>query len=344
MNPTSLSAVWLLFLLLVAMSWWATGRVIHWAHRRALFDLPGQRRSHGRATPTGGGLAFVAVWLLAVLPLTAAWPTLHAVWWMTGMLALLGWVDDLKGLSVRFRLLVQFAAAAVLLWSLRDGLVVRQLLALWYGLPAGLLLVATVWYVNAFNFMDGIDGIAVQQGAFTMAVLAWLGWSGGQPQLFWPAVSMLAVLLGFLPHNRSPARLFMGDAGSLPLGFISVVLTLLAWESGLLNAAASLMLLAVFNMDAFLTLVKRWFSNKRCYTPHREHLYQWLVRSGYSHMQVTAMHALVNVVVVLPLTLWLNRMEPARALSAFVLISLLWACCWWYIRHRLLFGRRHSGT
>ncbi len=334
---------WAWLLLLPGLTAWLTHRFIRWSRRRAWLDLPGRRRSHHMPTPSGAGLVFISLWLLSLplfpLPAGGSW----LIGLGAGMLMLTGWLDDRLELSILTRLLIQTLAAALLLSIL------------WHP-PAGqpgvevglgwllLLWLAVVWYVNAFNFMDGIDGMAVQQGLSTLGFLAGLGAWLQQPALFWPAAALVAVQLGFLPFNRHPARVFMGDAGSLPLGYLSVALALLAWWQGWMNAPAVWMLLALFNLDALFTLVKRGFSNKRCYTPHREHLYQWMVRAGYSHAQVTRVYGMTNLLVIWPLTAWANALEPWWAWGVVMAVSVVLAWLWWWLRIGLVRRVRTAGA
>ncbi len=330
--------------LLALASGWLTGRWITWARRAQWLDAPGKRRSHEIPTVTAGGWVLVLLWVLGSLAvglwlessLLHNWP----LWLIVVVLSFVGWLDDQQGLPILPRLAVQLCSAAALLFWLWPEFLPQQPL-FWRITVAGVLLLAVVWYINAFNFMDGIDGLAGQQALVTFACMAWLAANHGQTALFWSAGLLVAVVIGFLPRNWSPASLFMGDAGSLPLGMLSVALGMLAWQQGVMRWPAVVLLLSLFNLDAFFTLVKRWFSNRQCYTPHREHLYQWLVRSGFSHGKISLGYALVNLLLVVPLTLWVNQLEEHDGVMVLLLFSLALAGLWWWLRRQLLKNKRH---
>ncbi len=340
----SLTEVFLVGSLLALTSGWLTGWWIAWARKARWLDAPGKRRSHQQPTVTAGGWVLIALWILASLVI-GLWvePELLQFWplWMLALfLSLVGWLDDHRGLPILPRLLAQLLTVLCLLFWLWPGFLPDQPW-FWRVMLGGVLLLAMVWYINAFNFMDGIDGIAGQQAWISFACMAWLAGAEGRMDLFWTVWLLLAVVSGFLPRNWSPASLFMGDAGSLPLGMLSVALGFLFWQQGIMRWPAVVLLLSLFNLDAFFTLVKRWFSNRQCYTPHREHLYQWLVRSGFSHGKISSGYALVNLLMVIPLTLWVNRLEEKNGVMVLLSVSLILAGIWWWLRQQLLKNKRY---
>lgn len=273
--------------------WWAGGAFVvacagtwlarRYALRRRLIDQPGERRSHQVATPRGGGIAIV----LALLPLLAwlAWRTpaertLFATVAAGLMLvAGIGWLDDHRPLSPWLRLGVHALASACLAFGVAAGA----------GMAGAVVaFVVAMVLTNAWNFMDGIDGLAASQ-ALLVAVACAL-WAGGDATAL-VAIALAAACAGFLPFNLPPARIFLGDVGSGALGFLlAALLATLAprdWR------AAPLLLLPVsaFVLDAGFTLLSRVRAGERWWLPHTSHAYQrWARRLG-RHGPVTAAYA-----------------------------------------------------
>jgi UDP-N-acetylmuramyl pentapeptide phosphotransferase/UDP-N-acetylglucosamine-1-phosphate transferase len=310
--------------------------VRRYALRRALLDQPGQRRSHVLPTPRGGGAAIAL--LLAVAAGLLAWLAdgreAHALAAFALGVVLVGTVgamDDHRPLSARARLLVHLLAAA--------GVV----LALW-GPPAtpvgaGIALLALLWIAgltNAWNFMDGINGLAAGQGVVVGLALLWL--LAPTPWALLAGV-LAAGCLGFLPWNLPRARIFLGDVGSGVLGFAAACLLLLAWDRGALGLPGVLLLASGIGVDAGLTLARRVLGRRRWWQGHREHLYQWLVRSGHPHARVAAGYAAWSLAMALLVPVLVADATP-RAYA--VALGLLAAASlgWWTWRRRLLSRRR----
>jgi UDP-N-acetylmuramyl pentapeptide phosphotransferase/UDP-N-acetylglucosamine-1-phosphate transferase len=269
-----------------------------WGLRR-LLDVPNARSSHTRPTPRGGGLALVvvAVGTWAAL-LTAYGETLETSHYMllasTAAILVVSWLDDLHTLKFKHRLLIQVVAAASLLWVAPPPhfVVIGDLGRLTLGPLAWPL--AIIWIVgltNAYNFMDGIDGIAGGQGV--VAGLAWATF------ILIPSDGVIGLLglylaiasAAFLVFNWSPAKIFMGDVGSATLGFLFAALPFLEllWDHVEIRSywvpAAAMVWPFVF--DAGFTLVRRWRRGERITEAHRSHLYQRLVIAGWSHAEVS---------------------------------------------------------
>ncbi|MDP6951158.1 MAG: glycosyltransferase family 4 protein, partial [Alphaproteobacteria bacterium] len=279
-----------------ALAWVATGALLKQLAAKDILDHPNERSSHERPTPRGGGIAVVAVillgWLLLAAVEIAPW---RLIWPMVGLsvgLALVSWADDLRGLSPLPRFAAQLAAVAIALSTVPLGPHFPGPLPLWLALGGAAL--AWLWFVNLFNFMDGIDAIAgveaIAIAAGIGAIAAGLGLVDGTP---WLAAVVAGAALGFLPWNRPPARIFLGDVGSVPLGF------LLGWLLLSLAAhgawAAALILPAYFLADATLTLLRRALRGEKPWQAHREHFYQQAVRKGASHGRVSASVAVANL-------------------------------------------------
>jgi Fuc2NAc and GlcNAc transferase len=190
--------------------------------------------------------------------------------------------------------------------------------------------------------MDGIDGLLAQQAMFVAAGLVLLAWAGGQPGLAAAAACLVAASFGFWLFNRAPARIFMGDAGSGSVGLLVFALSALCAVAAPRTLPAVLVLPAAFVVDATLTLASRMCRGRRWYTPHREHLYQWLARRSHSHARVDAWFLAWNLLVLAPLA-WLAWGSSTLAYGAVASAYLLTAVAWWVLKRRCL-RRKASRT
>ena len=264
-----------------AISGTATGGLIPLLQRLGMLDRPNERSSHAVPTPRGGGIAPVGAVLLAVAVLVVARclpPQLLTVLAATLGLAVVSWIDDRRGLRPAPRLAAQAVAVALGMAALPSAGGAIPAVA------AGLL---WVWFINLFNFMDGIDGLAGGEAAAIGAGLwlfATIG-AGSNPETALFAAAVAGAAIGFLGWNWSPARIFLGDVGSVPLGYLLGFLLLGAALRGWWKIA--LILPLYFLADATLTLGRRLLRGERVWQAHREHFYQQAVRSGLGHAAVT---------------------------------------------------------
>ena len=264
-----------------------------------MLDRPNERSSHVVPTPRGGGIAVIGVSVVAWLALVAggiAPPRAVPVALVAAGLALVSWFDDLRGLSPGIRLLAQFVAVAAGVWALPHGAIFQG----WLPLELDAIAVALiwVWFVNLFNFMDGIDGIdGSEAAAIGLGIVLVAGAGGGVDlSIAAPAAAIAAAALGFLVWNWAPARIFLGDVGSVPLGYL---LGFLLFELALRGQwRAALILPLYFLADATLTLVRRLARGERVWQAHREHFYQRAVLSGLSHDAVVLRAIAANIVLI----------------------------------------------
>ena len=249
------------------------------AHREIL-DCPNERSSHQVPTPRGGGIAVIGSTLLAwaVFARTESVPSgVFGIVLGAVLLAAVSWFDDLRGLSPIVRLLAQAAAVAV------GILVLPGPRDLFYLAAIGLV---WIWWINLFNFMDGIDGLAGTEAAAigaSLLLFAGVG-AGADPALRTLAAVVTGAAIGFLVWNWSPARIFLGDIGSVPLGYVLGFLLLDLAARGRWTIAVILPL--YFLADATITLVRRLLRGERVWQAHREHFYQHAVRRGLGHAAV----------------------------------------------------------
>jgi len=244
--------------------------------RRLMLDQPNERSLHTRAMPRSGGIAIVAgVAAYALAPSqSAAAQGIGAILAAAGGLAVLSLADDLHTLPTLLRLAAHLAAAGA---ALSLGIGIAE------PLPFAVLLLAIAWSANLYNFMDGSDGLAGGMAVFGFGAYAWAAHQAGHGALATASGSIAAASLAFLLVNFHPARLFMGDAGSVPLGFLAGALGVLGWREGAWPLWFPALVFAPFACDATLTLLKRLLRRDRVWLAHKDHYYQRLVRMGYGH-------------------------------------------------------------
>ncbi len=306
----------------------AVGALRRWAERHRLVDVPNPRSSHTQPTPRGGGLAIAAITLAGTLLVhvgTDGHPVSSSLLAYAGgaaVVALVSWLDDLRSLSSLTRLVAHAAGAGVAVLGLGYWTAV-SLHGLgtvplgWAGLP--LTLVWLLGLTNAYNFMDGIDGIAAGQGVVAGFAWAVIGWVGGQPLVSTLGLMLGATSVGFLGHNWPPARIFMGDVGSAFLGYSFAVLPLLlshlSTDPRLTRLAPVLGCLVVwpFVLDAGLTFVRRAVRRENVFAAHRSHVYQRLVIAGLSHRHVTSIYVSLAAAGAFAAVVLAGRLRPTLA-------------------------------
>ena len=252
-------------------------------------DIPTQRSSHSIPTPKGGGVGIVLAFGVAAIVLGLS----SSLWLPAIMLASFSFLNDLRNIPPMPRLAAQFLAAATALCG-----------AWWTGeiVWTGYLLIPAIFFVvataNWFNFMDGIDGIAGIAGLVAFACLALFGGLEHSDPLLPSILAILGGLAGFMPFNFPRARLFMGDAGSIFLGFFfacSVCLLARTWSEFFVFAS----FLFPFYADEAVTTVERLWRRESLLTPHRRHLYQFLVNEfAIAHWKVSVGYGIVQAVFV----------------------------------------------
>ena len=274
-----------------------------------LIDVPNERSSHAVPTPRGGGLAIAVSSLLALSVLAGSGLVPSRLFLALvpsgAAVAAVGFVDDRWTLSARIRLLVHFMAASwAVLWIKPVNLFAFERGApLLEGLVYVLSTLGIVWFLNMYNFMDGIDGIAGTQAVFmSLGTVVLSVLSVGITYAVAPAIVIGAASLGFLLWNWPPAKIFLGDIGSGYLGFVFAVIGL---ASGIHDPVAPwtlLILAGVFAVDATFTVIRRFLRGERITQPHRTHGFQLLAKK-LGHRKVTSSIALVNLLWLLPCAL-----------------------------------------
>jgi UDP-N-acetylmuramyl pentapeptide phosphotransferase/UDP-N-acetylglucosamine-1-phosphate transferase len=253
---------------------WLAIRVLLGYAKHLPQDLPNARSLHGRAVPRAGGLAIWAGWLAGTAWLPGRKP------WLAPLLALIAisLLDDVRGIHPWARLSVHVVAAGAWLWL--AGVAVEPVLAV----------VIIVWMANLYNFMDGSDGLAGAMAVLGFASYAAAAWLAGA-DLAGSFLALAAATIPFLLYNAPPARVFLGDAGSVPLGFLAAVFGLTGWLERWWPAWFPVLVFLPFIADASVTLARRLVRGARVWQAHREHFYQRLVRLGWGHGRTLALYA-----------------------------------------------------
>lgn len=245
--------------------------------RNRVQDIPNKRSLHSSPTPRIGGIGLMA----GVL---SGWALVFSAlaWWL--LLPLIGLfivslLDDMNSLPVRQRFAAHFVAAAILVGG--SGLFAGQ------GIVAAIMvLLLTVWMTNLFNFMDGSNGLAGGMALFGFTFYGIAALIAQNDALAMLNFTIGAAALGFLLFNFHPARIFMGDAGSIPLGFLAAAMGLWGWQRDIWAAWFPLLVFSPFIVDASVTLVKRTLRGVKITEAHREHYYQRLIQMDWGHRNV----------------------------------------------------------
>ena len=238
---------------------------------RLALDQPNERSLHEHPVPRTGGIAVLAGTASSVVFLQGAYwlPLALAL-----VLAAISLVDDLRNMPTPVRLATHLTVAAVLAGNV-----------VWPGHPLGvvLLIIAIAWITNLYNFMDGSDGLAGGMAVIGFGAYALAAYLAGNFALAGLCVVLAAAALAFLLHNFPPARIFLGDVGSIPLGFLAGALGIYGWRDGAWPLWFPVLVFGPFIGDATITLLRRLARGERVWRAHREHYYQRLVRMGYGH-------------------------------------------------------------
>lgn len=311
-----------------------TGLMRIYARKRNLVDVPNQRSSHANVTPRGGGLSIVLVFLGAVLVLVTMGEIetslTAAVVLGGGVIAAVGFIDDHSPVPAKWRFLIQIMIAVPVVVIL-GGLPAVPVGQTDFDLGVAgdiLMIVFMVWFTNAFNFMDGIDGIAASEAICIAGGALVLGsMDNGSVSVL---LSVLAAAsLGFLVWNWPPAKIFMGDVGSAFLGFVLIAVAIYASHRGAVSIWSWLILSGVFVVDSTITLITRVLRGDEWFSAHRSHAYQRSARRFGSHARVTVSVIAINVCWLLPIAFAANENQGhGWWLMTVAWFPLIGVCAW----------------
>jgi UDP-N-acetylmuramyl pentapeptide phosphotransferase/UDP-N-acetylglucosamine-1-phosphate transferase len=258
------------------------------ASRLHILDHPNDRSLHQHPIPRTGGLAMLGADLTGMVLVGLAVPDTHAslAILLLGLipLAVVSFLDDRYGMPVRWRLLVHVWASASLVFA---GYAPNPLELPVFALPLPVWIISfitllfTVWMINLYNFMDGMDGFAGGMAVIGFATLAWLGRTDAG--FVAVCLTVAAASAGFLVHNFPPAKIFLGDTGSTTLGFLAAACSLWGSKAGLFPFWVAILVFSPFIVDATVTLLRRLLRGEKVWEAHRTHYYQRLVLLGWGH-------------------------------------------------------------
>lgn len=304
-----------------------------WAEQRLILDIPNERSSHTRPVPRGGGLAIVVISLIGLIIvwiLRPAWSWLTLIVYVSGaaLIAVVSLIDDLRSLPNWVRFIAHSLSAALVIlgigyWSKVSLPFLGTINLGWLGVAITFLWI--VGLTNANNFMDGIDGLA--GGQAVVAGLGWtiLGWSDNQSLVVALGLLLAASSLGFLAHNWSPARIFMGDVGSAFLGYTFAVLPIVAAQREPRFTFAGVLLVWPFIFDTVFTFLRRLLNHENVFIAHRSHLYQRLVATDISHNRVASLYiglAIIGLVYTVALVMewrWADYLTVITIVASLIL-------------------------
>lgn len=275
---------------------------MRYAVRNKMTVVPNERSLHDMPTPKGGGIAIVLTWYIGISVLFFLGIIERGLFFalLCGiLLAVVSLIDDIGGLKPVIRLIVQFITAIIafiFLEGLRP-LVMPQININYNFVVYPVAIIGMVWFINLFNFMDGVDGFASTEAIIICAVFFVFTWG-------MVSILLIACITGFLYWNWPKASIFMGDTGSTQLGFILVVLGIYYHNTLEFSILNWIMLTSPFWFDATLTLFRRWRNGEKLSEAHRKHVYQRIVQAGSSHEQVNLYLLLVNVFIIFLIILY----------------------------------------
>jgi UDP-N-acetylmuramyl pentapeptide phosphotransferase/UDP-N-acetylglucosamine-1-phosphate transferase len=296
---------------------------IRWSEHQEIVAEENHRSMHKGRVPVGGGLPLLAA---ALSIASLLWPLdriPYAVAMALALLVAVSWADDRKALNASIRLAAHLIASVAAVLSLpSDAYVFQGVLP--FALDRLVAAIAVAWFINLYNFMDGIDGIAGSETAAISAgyaAIVYVAGTGTEP-LYGLALAIFGAAIGFLVWNWSPARIFMGDVGSVPLGFLMAVMMLdLAIHY---SFVAALILPLYFAADATITLLKRILAGDKPWEAHRSHFYQRAAMKAGSHARVVHYIVVCNGLLMILAVLALTGPGLAFALAVATTATLLY--------------------
>jgi len=318
----------IVFILLTLLSFIGVSFIRRLALRHQIMDHPKERSSHSLPMPRGGGLAIVVLVLATSLWFANETEVTRSLIFIAlgAVLAWVGWRDDIFSLSPIYRFVVQGLIAIISILVMGYFKIVRIPLIGDVDLGVIGIVITFLWIIgmiNAYNFMDGIDGMA--GGVALSAGLCWMVLSANvhNPFVFWVALSIAASSLGYLGHNWPPAKIFMGDVASTFLGYSFAVLPLLAADqSGDALTIGTLLMWTVI-IDPGATFIGRLLKREDIFSRHRSHLFQRLVIGGYRQGSISLLYILLTLLAGLLSYEW-SHGDQIAPLLIFLGLPLIW--------------------
>lgn len=334
------------------LSAWLTWRFCDPASRFHILDHPNERSLHVRSTPRSGGLAILFAIIVSVAIVSLFHPLfdLAAITASVFIVAVVSFLDDRYSISPGYRIVAHVLATAIILYG---GYYLQQLevpgVSWQWPYFVGIVVSAlyTVWMINLYNFMDGMDGFAGGMAVSGFAVYAVLGWMADHDAFFIISLIISASSSGFLIFNFPRARIFMGDVGSSTLGLLAATLSLWGVRDNVFPFWAAVLVFSPFIMDATVTLLRRLWRRERIWQAHKTHYYQRLVQAGWGHRKTVLVEYLVMLGCGLTavFSLHATAVIQAAALAGWLLFYMIfftWVS--WHVRRQRPDSARQAGT
>lgn len=325
------------------------------ADRCGFVDTPDSRSSHFKITPSGSGIAiFIVVFIAPFFTDLNIYHSYNMTKFAVIMVLLLGVFDDLKNYPARYKLYV-ITVAAVL--SVIDGFVITNIGSyfnysvplFWMSIPFTVF--AIIGFTNAFNLIDGLDGLAGIIGIIIFASLFFIGYQYEDSLLTGTSAIIIPALLAFLFYNWNPARVFMGDSGSLTLGFVISILSIKALDY--VNPVVVLYILALPLIDTLAIMTRRRKHGRSIFAPDKNHAHHILLNYLNGNVRLTViLLALIQLAYTLAGLLLVNNL-PQEITLPFFLINI---ACWYLVltwlcekhpvvakKHDLKLDHEHTG-
>jgi UDP-N-acetylmuramyl pentapeptide phosphotransferase/UDP-N-acetylglucosamine-1-phosphate transferase len=307
-----------------------------YAVRNNMEVVPNDRSLHDMPTPKGGGIAIILTWYtgISILFFSGIIERDLFLALLSGiLLAIVSLIDDIRGLRPGIRLIVQFLTAILAFYFLKGlrPLIIPEISFNYNYVVYPIAIVGMVWFINLFNFMDGVDGFASLEAIIICSVIFVFTWSLA-------SILLIACITGFLYWNWPKASIFMGDVGSTQLGFILVVFGIYyhnAFEFSILNW---IMLTSPFWFDATITLFRRWRNGEKLSEAHRKHVYQRMVQAGSSHERVNVYLLYINMFINLLIILY--RESKILQIPLFVLSLIFFYLIAKYVDRKVPFSKK----
>jgi UDP-GlcNAc:undecaprenyl-phosphate GlcNAc-1-phosphate transferase len=306
----------------------AVARLLVFRFGRFALDEPNARSLHSRPIPRTGG---IAVLLGAAVAIGFGGAELWLPLFVAFALALVSFADDLYDLPLLGRLAAHGAAAGIAAWYVLSPMQLVEI---------ALIIAAIAWITNLYNFMDGSDGLAGGMAVIGFGAYAAAAWLAGEVALAAVSLALSAAAAAFLLHNMHPARLFLGDVGSIPLGFLAGALGIVGWRNDVWPLWFPTLVFGPFIADATVTLLKRLIRGERIWQAHREHYYQRMVLMGLGHRGTA--HVLYGLMMACATAALLGRDQPphVQAIAFFGGAAVLAAAAIWVDVRWARFARR----
>jgi UDP-N-acetylmuramyl pentapeptide phosphotransferase/UDP-N-acetylglucosamine-1-phosphate transferase len=269
-------------------SYWATAKLANSKFSNQLLDHPNERSLHENPTPKTGGIAILAgIFIGFVLQLKAIHSASLISFSTVFFLGIISFWDVKSGLPQGIRLASHGLASLAMVCGV--GLTLQMIPIPWVGdiplryFSIPITILTLTWFTNLYNFMDGLDGFAGGMAVFGFGFFGIVGWMNDHPSFAIQSWIIATAACGFLLHNLPPAKIFMGDVGSIPLGFLAGTFAIRAYNQKICSFWVPLLIFSPFIFDATMTVTRRIIAKKKFWQAHREHAFQKLVLAGWPH-------------------------------------------------------------